>query len=230
MYQRRPDSGAAGTATEGSMGDSGDDRPAAGTEVQLTPLTRGVSLTGCVESADATTLVVLPDAPEIAGAWGIGPGERIEVFWRPLGVGRAVPAQVVSVAAGAGRTWELQLLGPAESSQRRQAVRAEVQLPVRLHVAGTDTVGETIDLSEAGCRLVVDGWGLPPEHGAAAQVAIDLEDGEVIVSARIVRVLLRGARWWVSLELVDTPDRERDRLRRRVFEALRAERARQADE
>ena len=33
-------------------------------------------------------------------------------------------------------------------------------------VDGTDTVGDTVDLSEAGCRVMVDGWGLPPEPGA----------------------------------------------------------------
>ena len=71
--------------------------------------------------------------------------------------------------------------------------------------------------------------GLPPEPGAAAEIALDLEDGEFVKQARIVRVLLRGARWFVSLEIVDPSEQERDRLRRRVFQALREERARLAD-
>jgi hypothetical protein len=42
-------------------------------------------------------------------------------------------------------------------------------------------------------------------------------------------VLVRGARWWISLELKDPSEQTRDRLRRRVFAELRAERARKAD-
>ena len=216
------------------MSDVGDDRPVAGTQVQLTPITRGISLTGSVASADGatlvgSTLVVRPDAPEVAEAWGIEPDDRIEVFWRTRGVGLALPARVVAVVPGEDPCWELRVVGPAEPSQRRQAVRAGVVLPVRVHVAGTDTFGETVDLSEAGCRVVVDGWGLPPQPGSPAQVVLDLEDGEMVARARIVRVLLRGARWFISLELVDPSEQERDRLRRRVFQALREERARTAD-
>jgi hypothetical protein len=44
-----------------------------------------------------------------------------------------------------------------------------------------------------------------------------------------VRVLVRGARWWISLALTNPSEQTRDRLRRRVFAELRAERARQAD-
>jgi len=214
--------------------DTSDDRPGAGTEVQLTPVTRGVSLAGSVDRLDGetlvgSTLVVRPSAPELAEAWGIGPGDKIEVFWRTRGVGRALPAAVVAVLPGDDACWEMGVVGPAEPSQRRQAVRADVQLPARVTVAGTATVGETVDLSEAGCRVVVDGWGLPPEPGLPAQVVLDLEDGEVVAPARVVRVLLRGARWWISLELVDPTEQVRDRLRRRVFQALRAERARAAD-
>jgi hypothetical protein len=213
---------------------SGDDRPVAGTQVQLTPVTRGVSLTGSVLSLDGATLVgatlaVRPSAPEMAQTWQLAPGDRIEVFWRSRSVGQALPAALVAVLPGDDACWELRVVGPAELSQRRQAVRAGVQLPIRLNVAGTLTVGETADLSEAGCRVVVDGWGLPPEPGLPAEVTLDLEDGEVIAPARIVRVLLRGARWWISFELVDPSEQLRDRLRRRVFQELRAERARQAD-
>jgi|1186.fasta_scaffold596446_1 hypothetical protein len=216
------------------MSDVGDDRPTAGTEIQLTPLRKGVSLTGSVESAQGatlvgSTLVVRPDAPELAEAWAIDAGDRVEVFWRVHGTGLAVPTTVVAVLPGDDACWELRVTGPAEPSQRRQAVRAGVRLPIRVHVAGTDTVGETADLSEAGCRVLVDGWGLPPEPGLPAEIALDLEDGELIAPARVVRVLVRGARWWISLELRNPSEQTRDRLRRRVFGQLRAERARLAD-
>ena len=68
MYRRRPVGDAAGTDREVSTSDVDDDRPVAGTEVQLTPITRGVPLTGSVESLDGetladATLVVRPSAP-----------------------------------------------------------------------------------------------------------------------------------------------------------------------
>jgi hypothetical protein len=216
------------------MSDVGDDRPVAGTEVQLTPLTKGVSLTGSVLALDGATLVgatllVRPSAPEMAEAWELAPGDRIEVFWRSRGVGQALPATVVAVLPGDDACWQLRVTGPAEPSQRRQAVRGVVQLPARVHVAGTHTLGETVDLSEAGCRILVDGWGLPPEPGLPAEIALDLEDGELIAPARVVRVLVRGARWAISLELRNPSEQMRDRLRRRVFQALRDERARLAD-
>ncbi len=216
------------------MSDVGGSRPTADAEVQLTPLRKGVSLTGSVESVVGATLadsrlVVRPDAPQLAKAWAIKAGDRVEVFWRELGVGLALPTQVVDVTPGDDACWDLRVTGPAEPSQRRQAVRAGVQVPIRVHVAGTDTVGETADLSEAGCRVMVDGWGLPPEPGLPAEIALDLEDGELIAPARVVRVLVRGARWWISLELRDPSEQTRDRLRRRVFAELRAERARRAD-
>ena len=216
------------------MSDVGDSRPTAGTEVQVTPLRKGISLTGSVATIVGATLadsklVIRADAPELAKAWGIKAGDRVEVFWRELGVGLALPTQVVADLPEDGARWELRVTGPAEHSQRRQAVRAGVQRPIRVHVDGTDTVGETADLSEAGCRVMVDGWGLPPEPGTPAEIALDLEDGELLAPARVVRVLVRGARWWISLELKDPSEQTRDRLRRRVFAELRAERARKAD-
>src|SRR3712207_2998995 len=143
------------------MSDVGDGQPTAGTEVQLTPLRKGISLTGSVETVVSATLadsklVVRPDAPQLAKAWAIEAGDRVEVFWRELGVGLALPTQVMNVLPGDDACWQLRVTGPAEPSQRRQAVRAGVQVPIRVHVDGTDTVGETADLSEAGCRVLVE--------------------------------------------------------------------------
>ena len=53
-----------------------------------------------------------------------------------------------------------------------------------------------------------------------------LEDGDVTSRAEVVWHQTRGTRWWVSLRFLDLPEKEQDRVRRRVFQAMREERAR----
>jgi hypothetical protein len=121
--------------------------------------------------------------------------------------------------------WHLAPTGPAARSQRRKAVRARVALPVYLPWADGQLVGETVDLSEAGLRALVDGWGLPPEPGTRLEVSITMGDEVVHLRGDVVRQQANGPRWLVSMSFVDVPDHESDLLRKRVFAALRAERA-----
>ena len=86
-------------------------------------------------------------------------------------------------------------------------------------------VGETIDLSEAGVRVVVDGWALPPEAGTRLEVGLMLDDEAVHVRGQVVRLQDNGGRWLMSLSFLDVPERDADALRKRVFQALREERA-----
>jgi c-di-GMP-binding flagellar brake protein YcgR len=45
----------------------------------------------------------------------------------------------------------------------------------------------------------------------------------------VIRVSARGARWYLSTRFLTIEERDQDRIRRRVFQALREERARLAD-
>jgi c-di-GMP-binding flagellar brake protein YcgR len=45
-----------------------------------------------------------------------------------------------------------------------------------------------------------------------------------------VRTQARGARWVMSIRFVDIQEKDQDRVRRRVFQALREERASKADD
>jgi c-di-GMP-binding flagellar brake protein YcgR len=45
-----------------------------------------------------------------------------------------------------------------------------------------------------------------------------------------VRTQARGARWVMSIRFVDVQEKDQDRVRRRVFQALREERASKADD
>jgi c-di-GMP-binding flagellar brake protein YcgR len=46
----------------------------------------------------------------------------------------------------------------------------------------------------------------------------------------VVRTQARGAQWIMSIRFLDIQEKDQDRVRRRVFQALREERARKADD
>ena len=73
---------------------------------------------------------------------------------------------------------------------------------------------------------VVDAFGGPPVPGSVVLLTVHLEDGDVTSRAEVVWHHTRGGRWALSLRFLDLPEREQDRVRRRVFRAMREERAR----
>ena len=113
--------------------------------------------------------------------------------------------------------------GPAERSTSRKAVRADVEVPVRMRMNNTEVSGDTVDLSEAGMRALVDGWGLAPEAGTPVAVDIELDDDLVRVHGTVVRQDQRAGRWVVSVRFEGVEEKDGDRLRKRVFQALREE-------
>jgi c-di-GMP-binding flagellar brake protein YcgR len=120
--------------------------------------------------------------------------------------------------------------GPAEASQRRKAVRGRVNVPVVAEYGSIELRGTTVDLSEAGLRAEFDGLGAPPEAGAKLDLDFQLEDGAIKTKAEVVRTQARGAQWVMSIRFVNIREQDQDRVRRRVFQALREERARKADD
>jgi c-di-GMP-binding flagellar brake protein YcgR len=48
--------------------------------------------------------------------------------------------------------------------------------------------------------------------------------------AEVMRTQARGARWVISVRFLNMEEKDQDRARRRVFQALREERARAADD
>jgi hypothetical protein len=207
----------------------GVDHPEEQTEADITPVVRGISVNSIVESVEGGVVVVRPSASEFVDQVVVKVGDVVEVFWKGPEHHRALPAEVVEVEQGAVLRWRMRITGPAEQSQRRKAVRARATLPVLARSGSIDLKGETIDLSEAGMRAMLDGWGLPPEPGHKLDVTLELGDGTVSTKAEVVRHQSRGARWLTSIKFVDISERDQDRVRRRVFQALREERARDAD-
>src|SRR4051794_22604622 len=74
---------------------------------------------------------------------------------------------------------------------------------------------------EAGMRTQVDGWGVPPEKGTRMAVTIDLEKGFVDLHGELIWVTSRGPQWLPAMRFDDVQERDADRPRQRVFEALR---------
>jgi hypothetical protein len=204
-------------------------RPEVDAEAEVTVAGHRVSVSTRVETSGDTGLVVRPSSSEFVDAQVVRVGDRVQVFWRDGESGWLVPADVATVARGTVPRWHLTVTGPAERAQRREAVRARVALPIVLAVNGVDVEGRSLDLSEAGTRCVAEAYGNPTLPGATVGVTLELEGGAVTTRAEVARQRTRGSRWQLSLRFLDLPEAEQDRLRRRVFQALREEAARPLD-
>lgn len=202
------------------------ERPQVSTSADLTLVARGITVTAAVERSDDFALVVRPTAGAHARSIGVKLGDAVELYWRAGYEERTLPTVIGSVEEDESPTWKLQATGPATRSQRRKAVRAWVDLPVNMTVNSAQLTGRTADLSEAGMRGLFDGWGLPPEAGTPVQLTITLEKGLVDAAGTVVRGQTRGVQWEIAVQFSNMSEKDQDRLRQRVFQALREERSR----
>jgi c-di-GMP-binding flagellar brake protein YcgR len=208
----------------------GVDHPEEQTEAEVTLIGRGVSVSSRVEVVHDGFITVRPSVGEFVDQVVVRVGDAVEVFWKGEDTQRALPAEVTEVEQGAVIRWRMRITGPAETSQRRKAVRGRIAVPVEAEFGAVDLKGTTMDVSEAGLRAEFDGLGAPPEAGAKLALVVHLEDGVVKTRAEVVRTQARGARWVMSIRFVDVQEKDQDRVRRRVFQALREERASKADD
>jgi c-di-GMP-binding flagellar brake protein YcgR len=208
----------------------GVDHPEEQTEAEVTLIGRGVSVSSRVEVVHDGFIAVRPSVGEFVEQVVVRVGDAVEVFWKGEDTQRALPAEVTEVEQGAVIRWRMRITGPAETSQRRKAVRGRVTVQVEAAYGAIELKGETMDLSEAGLRAEFEGMGAPPEAGAKLALVVHLEDGVVKTRAEVVRTQARGARWVMSIRFVDVQEKDQDRVRRRVFQALREERANKADD
>ncbi|WP_448612438.1 flagellar brake protein [Geodermatophilus sp. URMC 60] len=206
-----------------------DVRPDTDVEVQVTAVRGGATVTARVEGGDASTVLVRPSVSEYVDQAVVAVGEEVTVLWLSGDGARALPAEVATVQRGAAPRWHLRVVGPTENVQRRQAVRARVSVPLTASFNGAALAGEMLDLSEGGVRATLEPHGVTPAPGSVVGVTVQLEDGPIAARAEVVRQQTIDARWALSLRFLDLPEREQDRLRRRVFQAMREERARQSD-
>jgi hypothetical protein len=207
------------------MSDPDAGRPHESSRADVTLVKRGITVTAAVDVSTEFTIVVRPEGDGAAWKTAVKDGDPVELYWVGAEEERMLPAKIVDVEPGDEVRWHLAATGPAERSQRRKAVRARVVLPVYIPWAGGQLVGETVDLSEAGARCIVDGWGLPPEPETRLEISLTLGEEVVHLRAEVVRQQAQGPRWLLSMRFLDVSESDGDQLRRRVFQALREERA-----
>lgn len=201
-------------------------RPEVSTSADVTLVARGITVTAAVEVSTEFVISVRPQGEGTAWKSSVKPGDSVELYWVSGYEERTLPAKISGVdEEGDGVLWNLAATGPAERSQRRRAVRARAEVPVTMPWSDGMLSGHTVDLSEAGLRALVDGWGLPPDDGSKIDVSVALNERTVHVRGEIVRHTVQGPRWLLSIKLLDVPESDGDALRRRVFQALREERA-----
>jgi len=208
----------------------GVDHPEEQTEAEVTLVGRGISVSARVEVVQNEYVSVRPSVGEFVDQVVVRVGDAVELFWKTEDSQRALPAEVTDVEQGAVIRWRMRATGPAEASQRRKAVRGRVNVPVVAEYGSIELRGTTVDLSEAGLRADFDGLGAPPEAGARLDLDFQLEDGSIRTKAEVVRTQARGAQWVMSIRFLNIQEKDQDRVRRRVFQALREERARKADD
>lgn len=202
------------------------DRPEETASADVTLIARGLTVTAHVEVSDVSVVVVRPTGG--APGWDsaeIQPGDAVELYWVGGHEERTLTGTVTRIEGGTEPRWHLAVSGQAERSQRRKAVRARVSVPVIIPWAGAQMEGKTVDLSEGGMRALMDGWGVPMDPGTPTQVSLELDDALVHLHGEIVWTSIRGAQWLMAMKFVDVPEKAADTLRRRVFQALRDERA-----
>jgi len=206
------------------------DPPDEQTVAEVTLTGRGISVSSRVEVVQNEFISVRPSVGEFVDQVVVKVGDVVELFWKTEDAQRALPAEITEVEQGAVVRWRMRATGPAEASQRRKAVRGRVTVPVVAEYGSIELKGETVDLSEAGLRAEFAGLGAPPESGHKVDLLIELEDGTIKTKAEVVRTVARGASWVMSIRFVNIQEKDQDQVRRRVFQALREERARKADD
>lgn len=211
------------------MSEPGIDTPLEDGEAHVSVSGRGITVSSRVEAVDGDVLVLRPSVGEFVGQTVVEVGSAVEVQWQRPQEMRSAPAEVTAVEQGAVLRWRLRFTGPAEVTQRRNHVRSRIVLPVGLGIGTMEFEAETADLSEAGTRVSLDGFGLLPDHGTPVDLRVEVDGVTLAIKGEVIRATSRGARWTLSVRFVGLPEKHEDRIRRRVFQALREERARLAD-
>jgi hypothetical protein len=210
------------------MLDENLDRPEESGFADVTLVSKGITVTASVEVSSTGLVVVRPSAGGPHHQNAIQIGDAVELYWVGGEEERTLGGTVSDIEGGDEPLWHLKVSGQAERSQRRKAVRGRAEIPVIIPWAGAQMEGRTVDLSEAGMRALMDGWGVPLEPGTLTQLTLTLDDALLHLSGEIVWTVERGAQWLLAMKFLDVPEQAADLLRKRVFQALREERAQAA--
>jgi hypothetical protein len=207
------------------------DYPAAGTALSVVPLGQDDALTSRVRRIGENNLHVTVGRNGVGEAVRVDHGEFVELSWQAEDGFRSVQAVMVDVAADG--LWQLRVKGEATRTQRREAVRAPLGLPVRVVFGRTELMGSTVDVSEGGLRAVFRphgdlGWSIPfPRAGQSIGLVLDLYSDQLDTQVEFIRRRPRtdSLHEW-SLRFTVLPESATDLIRSHVFTALRNARSR----
>lgn len=153
-------------------------------------------------------------------------GESGLLVWRGARDLQQAPVSVVGTVRPPGPQWLLRRTGRQSVCQRRSFVRADVSLPVVLHLEDGSRQVTALDISEGGLRCSTRD-ALRLTGGTVVQVSLDLGGFSLEQSAEVVRAR-RGdpdRPLDLGLRFTDLSNRDADRLRGWIFAELRRIRA-----
>ena len=238
------------------VGAPGVDFPEQRDVVDVVVSGRGEVLVSWVESADASEIVVTVGEDRDRRRASLPVGERLELVWRAASELRSLPVELTALELGATPVWRLRPTGPVTRGQRRSAVRAPLSLPVCMTVGTVEVAGTTVDVSEAGTRVLFEGAfagrtdptdgshsepatedapeggtgdGVP-DAGAVVTLRLSFVDDDVVCRAEAIRRIERqDGRPELTFRFIGLPEKTEDLIRRQVFAELRSLRARGLD-
>lgn len=207
------------------------DYPAADTALSVVPFGQDDALTSRVRRVGETNLHVTAPRNGVGEPVRVDSGEHLELSWQADDGFRSVQSVMVDVAPDG--LWQLRVKGEATRTQRRDAVRAPLGLPVRVVFGQVELVGSTIDLSEGGLRAVFRphgdlGASIPfPRAGQPIGLVLDLYSDQLETQVEFIRRRRRtdSLHEW-SLQFTVLPESAKDLIRSHVFTALRNARSR----
>ena len=183
-------------------------------------------LVAAVTSVEADAVVI--EAPMDRGGRLVlaDVGETGLLVWRGAKDLQHAPVSVVGTTRPPGPQWLLRLTGRQSVCQRRSFVRADVTLPVLLHLEDGPREVTALDISEGGLRCSTR-ERLTLSGGTVVQVSLDLDGFSLEQSAEVVRARRADAERPLDLGLrfTDLSIRDADRLRGWIFAELRRIRA-----
>lgn len=152
-------------------GDPGHDFPEERAIIDLLVASRGQALVSWVEEVRAQDLLVTAGQDRSQRRVPLDLGEHVELVWKSPSELRSMPAELIATEDRGQPCWLLRPTGPASRGQRRAAVRAPLDLAVRVSAGNTELTGVTLDVSEGGCRAVfqppADAASVAPSGGPA---------------------------------------------------------------
>ena len=216
------------TSVPGSV--PGVDHPEEQTEAEVTLTGRGISVSARVEVVQNEFISVRPSVSEFVDQVVVKVGDVVELFWKTDDSQRALPAEITDVEQGAVVRWRMR----ADRSRRGQPAAQGRPRPgdraghcrVRVH----RPQGRDHRHQRGGPARGVRGTRCSAGGRRRLDLLVELEDGTFKTKAEVVRTQARGARWVISIRFTGIQEKDQDRIRRRVFQALREERAKRADD